>query len=517
VRQPWNVLVPLVLLQWLLLLLLTRRIEHDRWLFTQDGAGTYFWSTAWSFAHGHLPPPLVGFAWPLLLTPLAAVRGANYLDALPVLLLLQTLVVLPLMVVAVYGVASRIGGRWLGYLSAAGWILIPYVAVAISSGSYRPAFEGILLPQGLGLTGAGALPGTACVLVAAYFAVAALDSRDDGHAAIGGVLAGLAIAFDAANALFLFAPAAAYAVARRGRTALVFAAAALPAVVAVALWQYRGLGHVPHVEAAIDPHRLELLRQGFRDAFYSDRLAEAAFAAGVVGIARRSWPKSAFVAGWFLPYLLVRGSAASASFGTGGWFGALMPAFPAFVIGVCGLPLLVPRLGERLSRVRELAPPVRPERWVAAGAIAVAVVTILVVAALPLEKEPALVASATDRALVPVVGGFTPATGTKPGTVYLQWPAAKAPAGATPFYVVYRSPASVPDGVACTHDGPARCALAMQRLGSTPGLSYSDIAPPVPAGAWTYRIGLAANSAADSGGSGLMLLSPPVHVTVPGS
>jgi hypothetical protein len=56
----------------------------------------------------------------------------------------------------------------------------------------------------------------------------------------------------------------------------------------------------------------------------------------------------------------------------------------------------------------------------------------------------------------------------------------------------------------------------MQRLGSTPGLSYSDIAPPVPAGAWTYRIGLAANSAADTGGSGLVLLSPPVHVTVPG-
>ena len=171
VRQPWNVLVPLVFLQWLLLLLLTRRIEHDRWLFTQDGAGTYFWSTAWSFAHGHLPPPLVGFAWPLLLTPLAAVRGANYLDALPVLVLLQTLVVLPLMVVTVYGVASRIGGRWLGYLGAAGWILIPYAAVAISSGGYRPAFEGILLPQGLGLTGAGALPGTACVLAAAYFAV----------------------------------------------------------------------------------------------------------------------------------------------------------------------------------------------------------------------------------------------------------------------------------------------------------------------------------------------------------
>src|SRR3954447_15401053 len=396
VRQPWNVLVPLVFLQWLLLLLLTRRIEHNRWLFTQDGAGTSFWSTAWSLAHAHLPPPLVGFGWPLLLMPLAAIQGANYLDALPVLVLLQTLVVLPFMVAAVYGVASRIGGRWLGYLGAAGWVLIPYFAVAISSGSYRPAFEGTLLPQGLGLTGAGGVPRTACVLAAAYFAVAAFDSRQDAHAAIGGLLAGVAIAIDASNALFLFAPAAAYALGRRGRTALVFGGAVLPGVVAVALWQSRGLGHVPHVEASIDPHRLELLRQGFRDAFYSDRLAEAAFVAGLLGIARRSLPKSAFVAGWFLPYLLVRGSAAGASFGTGGWFGALMPAFPAFVIAVCSLPLLVPRLGERLSRAREpaaLGRFGRAERRAGAGAVAVAVVTILVLAALPLQKQPVLLAS----------------------------------------------------------------------------------------------------------------------------
>jgi hypothetical protein len=518
VRQPWNVLVPLVFLQWLLLLLLTRRIEHNRWLFTQDGAGTYFWSTAWSLAHGHLPPPLVGFGWPLLLAPFAAVRGANYLDALPVLVLLQTLVVLPLTVAAVYGVASRIGGRWLGYVSAAGWVLIPYFAVAISSGSYRPAFEGTLLPQGLGLTGAGGVPGTACVLAAAYFAVAAIDSGEDAHAAIGGLLAGVAIAIDASNALFLFAPAAAYALARRGRTALVFGGAVLPGIVALALWQSRGLGHVPHVEASIDLHRLELLRQGFRDAFYSDRLAEAAFVAGVLGVARRSLPKSAFVAGWFLPYLLVRGSAAGASFGTGGWFGALMPAFPAFVIAVCSLPLLVPRLGERLSRAREpaaLGRFGRAERWLGAGAVAVAVVTILVLAALPLQKQPVLLASPADLALVPVVKSLTPATGTKPGTVYLQWPAAKTPAGAAPFYVVYRSPATVPDGVGCERDGAARCVLGMQRLGSTVSPSYSDIAPPVPAGDWTYRIGLAANSAADVGGSGLVLLSPPVHVAVP--
>jgi hypothetical protein len=45
-RQPWNVLLPLVLLQWLLLMLLTRRIVHNGWLFAQDGTATRFYSAA---------------------------------------------------------------------------------------------------------------------------------------------------------------------------------------------------------------------------------------------------------------------------------------------------------------------------------------------------------------------------------------------------------------------------------------------------------------------------------------
>ena len=117
---------------------------------------------------------------------------------------------------------------------------------------------------------------------------------------------------------------------------------------------------------------------------------------------------------------------------------------------------------------------------------------------------------------MPVVGGLHAGHGTKPGTVYLQWPAAKTPAGAKPFYVVFRSPASVPGRLDCNRDGAARCVLGMQRLGSTPGLSYADIAPPVPAGDWTYRIGVAANCARGRRRQRAVLLSPPVDVTVPG-
>jgi hypothetical protein len=196
-----------------------------------------------------------------------------------------------------------------------------------------------------------------------------------------------------------------------------------------------------------------------------------------------------------------------------------MPAFPAFVIAVCSVPLLVPRLGERLAGVRAMPPPrqlARGGHWVAAGAVALAVLPLVVVAALPVQKEPVLASYVLERVQVPVVDGLAPATGTRPGTVYLQWPAVKTPSAGSPFYVVFRSPKSVPGGLICDRDGAARCVLGMQRIGNTTGPAYSDISPPVPAGDWTYRIGVAANAQRDSGGSGLMLLSPPVDVTVPG-
>ena len=176
--HPWNVIGPLAIVQWLLLLLLTRRIAHNGWLFTQDGDGTSSYSAAWSLAHGHLPPALVGYGWPFLTMPLAGIAGANYLDGLPALVLLETLVFVPLGLLAVFGVASRIGGRWLGYVAAACWILIPYVAIPLSSAGYREAYEQQLMPQALGLIGDGTLPATICVLVAAYFAVSSLDTDD---------------------------------------------------------------------------------------------------------------------------------------------------------------------------------------------------------------------------------------------------------------------------------------------------------------------------------------------------
>jgi hypothetical protein len=516
-RQPCSVLLPLVLLQWLLLLLLTRRIVHNEWLFAQDGTATYFYSTAWSFAHGNLPPALVGYGWPLLTAPLSGIAGADFLDALPALVLVQTLVLLPIALLAVYGVASRIGGRLFGYFTAAGWVLVPYVVHPLFAPGYHPAYVERLLPQALGLTGLGAFPAMVCLLVAAYFAVSSIDTADPVYAALGGLFAGFGIALDPGNVLFLAAPVLGYALTRRWSTAFVFGLALLPALATVTLWQYRGLGHVPHIHAQVDPHQLQLLRLDFRSVFYSDRLVEVLFIAGAVALGRRSWAKSAFISAWFLSYLLVRGSAPGTSIGAGSWFGAFMPAFPAFLIASSSIPLLVPRLGQRLSHAPdEPHPPRLPwrDRRVAAVAIVLAALPLVAVAALPVRNDPPLVAYADDHALVPIAENFQPQAGPHLGGVSLTWPAQKAD-GAVVFYTVFRGPADGSGGVVCDRGrGARRCVLALQRLGSSSGASYFDGAP-VPPGNWTYRVGLTANWNDDPNAGGVTSLSAPVNVTVP--
>ncbi len=516
-RQPWNVLLPLVLVQWLLLLLLTHRIVHNGWLFSQDGSAASSYSTAWSLAHGHIPPALVDYGWPLLTAPIAGITGVAFLDGLPALVLLQTLVLLPIALLAAYGVASRIGGRLLGCVTAAAWVVVPYAVHPLFASGYHPLYVQELLPQSLGLTGLGGFPALVCVLVAAYFALTSIDTADPVHAALGGLFAGFAIALDPGNVLFLAAPAVGYALARRWPAALVFGVALLPALATVTLWQYRGLGHVPHIHAQVDLHQLESLRVGFRDVFYSDRLVEVPFVAGAIALGRRSWIKSAFVSAWFLSYVLVRGSAAGTTVGSGSWFAAFMPAFPAFLIAFCSLLLLVPRLGQRLAAAPAMHDPRRldwRDRRIVAVGIALALLPIVVVAALPVQKTPSLVTYPDDRVLVPVDDALLPQASGGQAAVQLTWPRMQ-PDGAASFYTILRSPGNGSGGITCdTGSGAARCVLVMQRLAGSTVNSYLDSDPVVPPGRWTYRIGLSANWHADVNAGGLLAVSPPVDVIV---
>jgi hypothetical protein len=515
--MPWPVLVPLAVVQWFFVLLTARRTVHNHWLFPQGGTATYFYAAAGSLAHGHVPAAQVGYGWPLLTSPIARAAGRIFVDGLPPLVLVQTLVLVPVALLAVYGIARRTAGPILGYVAAAGWVFIPYAVIPLFVASYRPTYKEQLLPPALGLTGLSDLASMVCVLAAAYFVVTSLDTRAPLPAALAGLLAGFAIGIDVWNSLFLAAPVVGYAIARRWRSGLAFGLALLPALVTLALWRYRGLGHFPGIHVHVDLDRLRTARLDFRSAFYSDRVVEVAFIAGVIAIARRSWSKSAFIAVWYAAFLVARLSAPEASIPSGTSFRLLMPAFPAFLIAACSVPLLVPRLGERLAAASGAPRRVSRLNWrdprVVAACAVFGALPLAVVAVLPVQKAQTEAAFPADNVLVPIDSTLQPQAIPGPGAASLTWQV-RTSKRATTFYTIYRSRPDAGGGVNCDGTrGAIRCVLSMQKIGSTTLLSWGDSS--VPSGKWIYRVGLAANAQADTNAGGLLLLSAPVEVTIP--
>jgi hypothetical protein len=514
VPRPPRFLTALVLVQWILLLLLVRRTTHNGWFFYQGGDETLSYSAAWSLANGHVPQISIGYGWPLLMAPIAGICGLNFLDGVPALVLVQTVLLLPLALFAVYGIASRIGGRLLGRFTAISWVVVPYAAIPLFSATYRHTYEDQILPQALGLSGLGLLPSVVCVLLAGYFAVTSLDTADPVRAVLSGVLAGFAIGIDPANALFVAAPLVAFALARRWRSSVFFGLALLPAVATAALWNYRGLGHIP-LHARIDPHHLHLITVEFRRLCFSDRLIEVPFVAGVIAIGRRSWTKSAFVAVWFVTFLTVAASAPQARVEDGSLFRLLMPAFPAFLIACCSIPLLVPRVGARLAEwlAHERSSPLdRRDRRIIAVAVALAALPIVVAAVLPVRKGPSVAAYQTDGVVVPVDPSFRPGGRPSAGAFALSWPARTSDGGPM-SYDVFISPADATDVTCETGRRPSACRLTMQLVGAADGPAYADKLRP---GRWTYRVAAAVRWPIGENAADVMLLSPPLDVSSPG-
>src|SRR5438445_7054118 len=120
--EPWAVLAPIVVAQWVALVVFALVVRHNGWLFYQGGDQTVFYTDAWSVGHGHVPEAEIGYGWSYVISPIAALFGANILSALPVLILFQTIVLLPVAILCVYGITARIGGRLLGYFAAAFWV-----------------------------------------------------------------------------------------------------------------------------------------------------------------------------------------------------------------------------------------------------------------------------------------------------------------------------------------------------------------------------------------------------------
>ncbi len=547
-REPWSVLALLLLLQWGALIVFIETVRHNGWLFYQGGDETFFYTSAWAVGHGHIPVSNIGYAWPFVTAPIAMFAGADYLAGLPAIVLLQVLVLLPISTLCMYAIGARIGGRVVGYLAALCWVLGPYAAIPLWDHRYHEKYVEQFLPQALGLTGLGDFPSTVCLLLAALFFLRALDGRGTGDMLVAGVAAGFAIGIKPANALFLGGPALAFIAVRRWRHAATFSAALAPGVLALALWKLKGLGYVPifskgePAAAGASPFlpseplaiilskythlswpRLENNYLQLREFFWSVRLVQWIPVAGALAIARRSWPKVLFLAGWLGAFVLVKGSSPAARIEDGSFLRLFMPGLPPFVLLMAAIPLLWPRTGWLLA---ERFPwRTRPLGWrgraVMAAVVLFAVLPLAASAALPPLHRHILATYYDEGVLVPVDRFELSASGGPNRTVSLTWPA--QPAHAHAFYRVFRMhpvqrtprdavPPPAYDGIRCVpKKGAQGCTFEMEPIGSTHGTEYVDRPPK---GRWAYRVAIAANWVNDLERGDVLELSRPVTVVV---
>jgi hypothetical protein len=549
-REPWIVLAPLVVAQWIVVgVFALFFVQRNGWLFYQGGDQSWFYTSGWVVANGHIPETFVGWVWAVAMTPIAALFGPSFLAAAPAVVLLQFFLLLPLGPLLVYGIASRIGGRPLGYWAAAWWIVIPYAVIPLFVDRYHETYIGQALPQALGLTGLGDFPSMIAVLAAAYFAVRAIDSGGSSDAIVAGLVAGLAIGIKPANGLFVLAPLLALTATRRWRLVAQLGLALLPGVLVLGLWKQRGSGIAVLAQESfrlaadsgypdftpptlwervrgyvpLDREQLNYQFLGLREYFFSARLAEYLPIAGAVAVARRSIPLALFLSVWFGAFFVVKGSSPAVNVETGSIWRLLMPAWPAYFLLAAALPLLVPRLGAALAarfRTDAAAPRGVRRRGLAVAGLAAFGVPALAFATLPSDDSAQAAKIPTRSLFLPIDRDFRISATQRGDVLELTWPKPDT-AGVRPFYVILRSPARyvfpytedlVVQGLRCRNpDGAIRCAIEMNEVDRTRGRVFNTR---LERGNWTYRVGVAANWLDDPEAGDILVVSEPFDVAV---
>lgn len=545
-RQPWPVLAALVAVQWLVVAVFALTVQRNGWLFYQGGDQSWFYTSGWVLAGGHIPETFVGWVWPVVMLPIAGLAGPSYLVGVPAIVIVQFLFLLPVSLLCVYAIASRIGGRALGYWAAAWWVVVPFAVEFLFVERYRDTWHVQVLPQAFGLTGLGDYPSMVALLAAAAFFVRALETRARPDIVAAGLVTGIAIGIKPSNGLFVLAPLVGFALARRWRAVAGFGLALVPALFVLAVWKERGSGiallalEPVHLAAAaeipdfspptfwervgsylpLDFHQLNHQFLGFREFFWSARMLELVPVAGVVAVARRSVPLAGFLGVWLGSFFAIKGSLPAVNVESGSLWRFMMPAWPAYFLLGAALPLLVPRLGaELIERLR--APRVwRPGRPLVAAAFAAFVLPAIAFVALPSDDTRDAAKFEQRSLFVPLDDGYRPSGKQgRDGRLELTWP--RADGYAHSFYVVLRSPLSyrfpatrelVLRGQLCREPGGAiRCSIEMEEAGRTTSRLWRELPPK---GSWTYRVGIAANWLDDPDEGDILVVSGPLDVTV---
>jgi hypothetical protein len=165
--EPWVVLAPLAALQWLAALGFALSTPHNGWFFAQPVQTTWTWTGGWLLGTGHLSAAHTGWAWSYALMPVSWLAGASYLGGLPLIVVVQGLVFLPLGLWLAYALGTQVAGRLVGYLTAALWAFGPYLGAAFAQAEYHRLFVDGFLPQLVGLTGADGLPAALLLMASA--------------------------------------------------------------------------------------------------------------------------------------------------------------------------------------------------------------------------------------------------------------------------------------------------------------------------------------------------------------
>jgi hypothetical protein len=532
-ERPRAVLATLAAVQIAATVALAARVEHNGWVYFQGGDQIWFSTTGWLLGRLQLAPTQASYIWPLVETPITWVTGSTYVQALPVLVVLNVLVLGPIALCCLYGIASRIGGRLLGYWAALLWVIAPYAAIPLFVERYHEKWTEQFLPQATGLTAMADYPSMVVVLAAAFFVTRSLTPQRLLDAALAGLLLGAAGGLKPPNLLLGFGAALAYVIARRWREAAAFGGALVVGLLMLAFWKQRALGTLPvfalqevrlaagatpmaldlnlhrYLQLDLDHWRLQMAQ--LREFFFSPRLAQWAPLAGLLAVVRaRRSAIAGLLAGWLAAFILVKGFNENADIQANTFWRLLMPAWPAYLLLLASIPLLVPTLIRRLSP--RLAPPTDTAvrgRWV----VVALVLTILVPAAATAASSrvspptPAIVPiTASGNILTPVDKGIEVTAESARKALRLTW--SDGPWNARVFYRIYQS--TRPDGdLLCTTSNSQTwvCYLYGEQIGTT--RDHSFLVPNAPPGA-TYRIGVGTNWANDPELGDIFVFSPPV-------
>ena len=506
--RPWMVLAPLTLLSWGVIAYVAHSAVHNGTLYYDGGDGTWYYTTAWELAHFHIPYANISYGYPLLLAPIAGIAGPNLLAGLPLVIVLNALVLTPVALLCVYGIAKILGGRRFAYLVSCIWVAAPLLAIQYFLIDYHRRYVGQTLPAVVGLTTLGDFPSMVLLLVAAYFGLRAIVAGGSFDALASGLAVGLTLAVKPANAIFLPAPLLAFAIARRPKPLVVFGAGIVPAVVCLAVWKYRGLGELPlfthHAQAlalgpgsaplALTVHLSKYLPfswnkfahniDGFREFTWSRRMIEWSIIAGLVGLGRRSLALAGLFGAWLAFYVVLKGGSVADFYG-GSYFRYLAPAFPAAFFLAMSLPFLLPILGPKLAargNTEGWPDTPRSRRWVIVAGLVLAAGPLLPLAFIPRQTTATATSVPSATQFIPS-DRFSVSAAERGGRVSLSWPRESA-GGARVRYAIFRAPI---DQLKCnTFSGaPVLCAFPTAAVKIVAPTAWTDDPG---AGTWVYRV-----------------------------